>query len=112
MVSSSAVSWEVLNDQLSENLKVLSHSCIKLNNLIEKYSIFMTHSYLPALDSGQPLPESTDDENLIATQLAELKSDLSTVSNQVNHFKTLKQFTPDQEMQHKQASTYLTNMLN
>ena len=53
ITSSSNSNWQSLNEQLSENLRVLSHSTIKLNNMIEKYSIFMTHSYLPAIDSGE-----------------------------------------------------------
>lgn len=40
----------------------------------------MTHTYIPALDSGTLLPEINDEEE-IETSLIQLKTDLNTVSN-------------------------------
>ena len=71
----------------------------------------MTHTYIPALDSGTLLPEINDEEE-IETSLIQLKTDLNTVSNQVKNFKQMNALTPDQETQHEIAIALLQSQLN
>jgi len=40
-LSSIQKSWEETNKLLEQNVKILLQSCIRFNNEIEKYSIFM-----------------------------------------------------------------------
>ena len=100
-----------MDQQITENVRLIQHECVKLNNLIEKYSIYMTHSYLPAMQNNQSQDSLIQAEHEINTVLNQIKNDLNTVRLQISRFSEVSSaLTPDQERQHKSSLNLVASL--
>ena len=48
-------SWKELDNQITENIQIIQRQNIALNNQIEKFSIWVRHSYLSVLGKGDKM---------------------------------------------------------
>lgn len=90
---------------------MLTQSAIRLNNEIEKYSIFMQHQVIPAAEKGDRIDHASVMEQIEAS-LISIKRDLQAVNDQIESFRNMNLMSEADEQQHKQATVVLVSKLH
>ena len=92
-------SWKELDNQITQNIQIIQRQNIALNNHIEKFSIWVRHSYLSVLGKGDKMinqdlkqelerqfRENTDQIN---STVKKVRAQIKQVEIQVDQFKEI-----------------------